>query len=170
MNAYQLCAVCCLYIYKVWIGFSFITMWTWITAALTSLGCLCLDVYYVVWPIVQGTLTNETRCLRCETITARDETFLDLSLDIEQNSSITSCLRNFSSTETLNAEDKFFCDKCCRCEWFFKSYKCQLNFEYCSFASVADFWGHCLECESYCGWFLFRNQQKILSSFSNWAL
>ncbi|PSS30147.1 Ubiquitin carboxyl-terminal hydrolase [Actinidia chinensis var. chinensis] len=61
----------------------------------------------------QGILTNETRCLRCETVTARDETFFDLSLDIEQNSSITSCLRNFSSTETLNAEDKFFCDKCC---------------------------------------------------------
>ncbi len=69
-------------------------------------------------PFLQGTLTNETRCLRCETITARDETFLDLSLDIEQNSSITSCLRNFSSTETLNAEDKFFCDKCCRCVSF----------------------------------------------------
>ncbi|KAF8406016.1 hypothetical protein HHK36_008096 [Tetracentron sinense] len=62
----------------------------------------------------QGILTNETRCLQCETVTARDETFLDLSLDIEQNSSITSCLKNFSSTETLNAEDKFFCDKCCR--------------------------------------------------------
>ncbi|KAG9135268.1 hypothetical protein Leryth_015173 [Lithospermum erythrorhizon] len=61
----------------------------------------------------QGLLTNETKCLCCETVTARDETFLDLSLDIEQNSSITSCLKNFSSTETLNAEDKFFCDKCC---------------------------------------------------------
>lgn len=66
-----------------------------------------------VHKIFQGTLTNETRCLRCETITARDETFLDLSLDIEQNSSITSCLRNFSSTYMLNADDKFFCDKCC---------------------------------------------------------
>ncbi|KAE8770586.1 Ubiquitin carboxyl-terminal hydrolase 4 [Hordeum vulgare] len=61
----------------------------------------------------QGILTNETKCLRCETVTARDETFFDLSVDIEQNSSITSCLKNFSSTETLNAEDKFFCDKCC---------------------------------------------------------
>ncbi|KAG1334583.1 Ubiquitin carboxyl-terminal hydrolase 4 [Cocos nucifera] len=61
----------------------------------------------------QGILTNETRCLWCETVTARDETFFDLSLDIDQNSSITSCLKNFSSTETLNAEDKFFCDKCC---------------------------------------------------------
>ncbi|XP_072990891.1 ubiquitin carboxyl-terminal hydrolase 4-like isoform X1 [Typha latifolia] len=61
----------------------------------------------------QGILTNETRCLRCETVTARDEAFFDLSVDIEQNTSITSCLKNFSSTETLNAEDKFFCDKCC---------------------------------------------------------
>uniref|UniRef100_A0A6V7QVD3 ubiquitinyl hydrolase 1 n=1 Tax=Ananas comosus var. bracteatus TaxID=296719 RepID=A0A6V7QVD3_ANACO len=70
---------------------------------------------FVTWvhKSFQGILTNETRCLRCETVTARDETFLDLSLDIEQNSSITSCLKNFSSTETLNAEDKFFCDKCC---------------------------------------------------------
>ncbi|WOK97636.1 ubiquitin carboxyl-terminal hydrolase 3 [Canna indica] len=60
----------------------------------------------------QGILTNETKCLCCETVTARDETFFDLSLDIEQNSSITSCLKNFSSTETLMADDKFFCDKC----------------------------------------------------------
>jgi ubiquitin C-terminal hydrolase len=67
----------------------------------------------------QGILTNETRCLQCETVTARDEMFFDLSLDIEQNSSITSCLKNFSSTETLNAEDKFFCDKCCRYIAFF---------------------------------------------------
>lgn len=63
---------------------------------------------------LQGTLTNETRCLCCETVTARDESFLDLSLDIEQNSSVTACLRNFSSTETLSGNDKFFCDKCCR--------------------------------------------------------
>ncbi|GAQ82475.1 Ubiquitin-specific protease [Klebsormidium nitens] len=66
-----------------------------------------------VHEIFQGLVTNETRCLCCETLTSRDETFFDLSLDIEQNSSITSCLRNFSSTETLNAENKFFCDKCC---------------------------------------------------------
>lgn len=93
-------------------------------------GCFCCSLYSAVirkirftfilrnFTVVtcsdQGILTNETRCLQCETVTARDETFLDLSLDIEQNSSITSCLKNFSSTETLNAEDKFFCDKCCR--------------------------------------------------------
>ncbi|KAK9815432.1 hypothetical protein WJX72_003636 [[Myrmecia] bisecta] len=65
-----------------------------------------------VHELFQGKLVNETRCLQCETVTSREEAFYDLSLEIEQNSSLTSCLRNFSSTETLNAEDKFFCDAC----------------------------------------------------------
>ena len=38
---------------------------------------------------------NETRCLRCETVTSREEAFYDLSLEIEQNSSLTACLKNF---------------------------------------------------------------------------
>lgn len=33
-------------------------------------------------------------------------------MDIEQNSSVTGCLRNFSSCETLCHKDKFFCDSC----------------------------------------------------------
>ena len=44
---------------------------------------------------LQGKLVNETRCLRCETVTSREEAFYDLSLEIEQNSSLTACLRNF---------------------------------------------------------------------------
>mmetsp|Transcript_4642 Transcript_4642/g.8008 ORF Transcript_4642/g.8008 Transcript_4642/m.8008 type:complete len:352 (-) Transcript_4642:104-1159(-) len=63
--------------------------------------------------IFQGKLVNETRCLHCETVTCREEVFMDLSLEIEQNSSLTSCLRNFSAMETLNCDDKFFCDHCC---------------------------------------------------------
>ena len=77
-----------------------------------------------VHEIFQGTLTNETRCLTCETvgyslllfkaahfitriepcytkhiqicfpqISSKDEDFLDLSVDVEQNTSITHCLR-----------------------------------------------------------------------------
>ncbi|KAN0063009.1 hypothetical protein ACQY0O_004171 [Thecaphora frezii] len=59
-----------------------------------------------------GVLTNETRCLTCETVTSRDEAFLDLSIDIEQNSSVTSCLRQFSASEMLRSRNKFFCDSC----------------------------------------------------------
>lgn len=95
----------------------------WLYLAISCTFDIILNCFHVSFSVTfiafQGILTNETRCLRCETVTARDETFLDLSLDIEQNSSITSCLKNFSSTETLNAEDKFFCDKCCRLVTFF---------------------------------------------------
>ena len=56
---------------------------------------------------------SETRCLNCETVTSKDEDFFDLSIDVEQNTSITSCLKNFSNTETLCSDNKFQCDSCC---------------------------------------------------------
>lgn len=62
--------------------------------------------------IFQGILTSETRCLNCETVTSKDEDFFDLSIDVEQNTSITSCLKNFSNTETLCSDNKFKCDQC----------------------------------------------------------
>ncbi|KYR00024.1 peptidase C19 family protein [Tieghemostelium lacteum] len=62
--------------------------------------------------IFEGILTNETKCLTCESITNKDESFLDLSIDIEQHRSLNSCLSNFSSVEVLSKNDKFFCDKC----------------------------------------------------------
>ncbi|XP_070554291.1 ubiquitin carboxyl-terminal hydrolase 12 [Ptychodera flava] len=66
-----------------------------------------------VHDIFQGTLTNETRCLCCETVSSKDEDFLDLSVDVDQNTSITHCLRGFSSTETLCSEYKYYCENCC---------------------------------------------------------
>jgi ubiquitin carboxyl-terminal hydrolase 12/46 len=66
-----------------------------------------------VHDIFEGTLTNETKCLTCESVTTRDEDFLDLSLDIEQNSSLSACLRSFSTVEAMRDGDKYFCDRCC---------------------------------------------------------
>ncbi|KND03316.1 uncharacterized protein SPPG_09016 [Spizellomyces punctatus DAOM BR117] len=65
-----------------------------------------------VHALFEGILTNETKCLTCETVTSRDEAFLDLSVDVEPNSSLSSCLRNFSKSETLCQKNKFFCDTC----------------------------------------------------------
>lgn len=48
-----------------------------------------------VQDLFQGRWVNETRCLRCETVTSREETWLEWSLEIEPNSSVTGCLRNF---------------------------------------------------------------------------
>lgn len=62
--------------------------------------------------IFQGKLVNETRCLRCDSVTSRLEPFYDLSLEIGTNCSVTACLRQFSSNETLDGADKFSCDEC----------------------------------------------------------
>lgn len=66
-----------------------------------------------VHEIFQGVLTSETRCLNCETISSKDENFFDLQVDVDQNTSITHCLRCFSNTETLCSDNKFKCDNCC---------------------------------------------------------
>ncbi|KAJ7902403.1 hypothetical protein B0H13DRAFT_2234002 [Mycena leptocephala] len=58
-------------------------------------------------------LTSETKCLTCENVSSRDESFLDLSIDIEQNSSVTACLGQFSASEMLCQKNKFFCNVCC---------------------------------------------------------
>ena len=66
-----------------------------------------------VHDIFKGTLTNETRCLNCECLSSKDEDFLDLSVDIRQNTSITQCLNDFSEMETLSSEHKYYCENCC---------------------------------------------------------
>lgn len=70
---------------------------------------------YSTWihELFEGILTNEIKCLNCENITCRDESFFDLSVDVEHNTSISACLRNFSSSERLCQKNKFYCDTCC---------------------------------------------------------
>jgi ubiquitin carboxyl-terminal hydrolase 9/13 len=65
-----------------------------------------------VHELFEGILTSETKCLTCENLTTRDEVFLDLSIDIEQNSSVSACLRQFSASEMLCERNKFHCDIC----------------------------------------------------------
>lgn len=65
-----------------------------------------------VQELFEGVLTNETRCLSCESVTSKDERFLDLSVDVTQNTSITHCFEKFSAVERLANTDKFFCDSC----------------------------------------------------------
>lgn len=63
--------------------------------------------------LFEGRLTNETRCMCCETVTDRDEAFINLQIEIAQNSSVSSCLRSFSKVERLVGDSKFACDECC---------------------------------------------------------
>lgn len=50
---------------------------------------------------------------KCFQVSSKDEDFLDLSVDVEQNASITHCLRVFSNMETLQGEQKYYCENCC---------------------------------------------------------
>lgn len=70
---------------------------------------------YSTWihELFEGILTNEIKCLNCENVSCRDESFFDLSVDVEHNTSISSCLKNFSSSERLCQKNKFYCDTCC---------------------------------------------------------
>jgi hypothetical protein len=65
-----------------------------------------------VHSLFQGREVHETRCLWCETVTKTETEFYALSLAVTQNSSLTNALRNFSATETLQGDDKFFCNAC----------------------------------------------------------
>ncbi|KAI0175974.1 cysteine proteinase [Hypoxylon sp. FL1284] len=65
-----------------------------------------------VHDIFEGVLTSETKCLTCETASQRDETFLDLSIDLEEHTSVTACLQKFSAEEMLCERNKFHCDHC----------------------------------------------------------
>ncbi|KAG1742715.1 uncharacterized protein EDB91DRAFT_1127659 [Suillus paluster] len=82
------------------------------TASTSSSGSPSTGTTFI-HQIFEGILTSETRCLTCENVSSRDESFLDLSIDIEQNSSVTACLRQFSASEMLCQRNKFFCDGCC---------------------------------------------------------
>lgn len=65
--------------------------------------------------IFKGLITNETKCLSCETITSKEESFLDLSIDIppgESSYSLTYSLNNFSKLERLSHQNKFYCNTC----------------------------------------------------------
>ncbi|KAM3420193.1 Ubiquitin carboxyl-terminal hydrolase [Cercospora zeina] len=70
-----------------------------------------LDTHWV-HDLFEGVLTSETRCLTCENTSQRDEAFLDLSVDLDSHSSVTSCLRKFSEEEMLCERNKFHCDNC----------------------------------------------------------
>ena len=60
----------------------------------------------------EGKFASEMRCLSCESVTSREEEFLGLSLDIDQNVSLLSALRGFSRGEHMDRDNKFHCDHC----------------------------------------------------------
>lgn len=65
-----------------------------------------------VQQMFQGVLVSITKCQTCERQSTREETFMNLSVDIEKNTSLSNCLKKFSTKELLNIGDKFYCEDC----------------------------------------------------------
>ncbi|KPI89546.1 putative ubiquitin hydrolase putative cysteine peptidase Clan CA family C19 [Leptomonas seymouri] len=62
--------------------------------------------------ILQGQFGSLTACLECENITARDEVFIDLSLETAQGCSLLRCLDHFGDPEYFWGNNKLRCDVC----------------------------------------------------------
>uniref|UniRef100_A0A0N5A999 Ubiquitin carboxyl-terminal hydrolase n=1 Tax=Syphacia muris TaxID=451379 RepID=A0A0N5A999_9BILA len=69
----------------------------------------------------EGTLQSQVTCLSCNTVSNKQDPFLDLSLDIycSLNSSRTAviqlseCLERFFAKEELGSDEQYLCTKCC---------------------------------------------------------
>ncbi|KEG11912.1 putative ubiquitin hydrolase, putative,cysteine peptidase, Clan CA, family C19 [Trypanosoma grayi] len=64
--------------------------------------------------IFGGQFASVTACFECEHVTVMREAFVDLSLDIEQGSSLRQCMANFSAPELFHGTNKLYCDHCGR--------------------------------------------------------
>ncbi|KAG0668507.1 hypothetical protein C6P45_004603 [Maudiozyma exigua] len=62
----------------------------------------------------QGVLSNRSKCLTCDTMTASEEPFLDFPIEIKGNESIDiqEVLHHYHQREILNGSNKFYCNQC----------------------------------------------------------
>lgn len=64
--------------------------------------------------LFRGTLTNQIRCLTCDTVTSRDESFLDFPIEIvdDETVDIQKLLKSYHQYEMLCGSNKFYCNAC----------------------------------------------------------
>lgn len=62
--------------------------------------------------IFHGKQYSITRCLTCEYKFKREESYVNLPVDIESNVSLTSCLKRYIGKELMQHKDKYYCDNC----------------------------------------------------------
>lgn len=79
---------------------------------LTQEGASSLMPQVTARKMFSGIMTNEMRCLYCETVTKRNEQFFDFSLDTYPNTTVYHCLKSFCGNEVLGGTNKFYCDTC----------------------------------------------------------
>eukprot|EP01068_Selenidium_serpulae_P017469 Selendium_serpulae@DN6381_c0_g1_i5.p1 len=88
----------------------------------TTIGPEDIGAHNRTWVhmLFEGTLVYETKCDRCETVTKRSETFIDLSVEVQDNATLKKqdhttleeCIAAFTETEVLERKEKYECDSC----------------------------------------------------------
>ncbi|CCK69462.1 uncharacterized protein KNAG_0C03580 [Huiozyma naganishii CBS 8797] len=63
----------------------------------------------------QGTVTNQIKCLTCDTITSSSEPFLDFPIEVEADEEkyIQNVMEHYQQRELLRGSNKFYCNECC---------------------------------------------------------
>lgn len=64
--------------------------------------------------LFQGILTSRMKCLTCDSVTSRDEPFLDFAIEVQDGKStdVQDVLKSFHQRELLNGTNKFYCNQC----------------------------------------------------------
>ena len=62
--------------------------------------------------LFHGEQYSITKCLNCEYNFKRKESYNNLAVDIEQNVSLTYCLKKYIKKEVMKNKDKYHCDNC----------------------------------------------------------
>lgn len=65
--------------------------------------------------LFQGTQSGRIKCLTCDSVTTKNEPFLDFPIEMKENENIDiqEMLYEFHQRELLNCSNKFYCNICC---------------------------------------------------------
>lgn len=66
----------------------------------------------VISHIFRGVLKSKITCAQCRKESAITESFMDLSLEVNRNSSMTELFEEFFKVDHLNNKNKYFCEAC----------------------------------------------------------
>lgn len=65
--------------------------------------------------LFKGTQSSKIKCLTCDSVTTKNEPFLDFPIEVKENEAtdVQKVLYRFHQRELLNSSNKFYCNVCC---------------------------------------------------------
>ena len=66
----------------------------------------------LIQKVFGGKLISSVTCLKCKKTNNKIDNYLDVSLHIYNSENIEKCFENFCKPESLNGNNKFFCENC----------------------------------------------------------